>query len=244
MAPNTKAPHRYSLNRRSCVACRDKLVVLFMMLLLPAIGNADWESTPGVVEAMTTTGGTTGVAQKSTMVSANRYEGVYTTCQDIKHTTHPISAANPVPATNDFSPLFGALIQRVGIGPGEVLSPEKIAKIGLKISELEPTKHGKVEVVYAPSNHYAYIPDKGYLGKDRVVYEIEAHGKRYKATINFWVVPVVWYGRDGKAKPQCLDQKFDDSAIDADSPKFQGVRVVENHLKVGNNPIRRAFQQL
>lgn len=115
-------------------------------------------------------------------------------------------------AFNDFGPLPRELYERWALPVSAVFSPERIAELGLKVTQIEAPKHGKAEVVSAPSFHYVYIPDKDYLGKDRVVYEIEAQGKRYKVTINFWVVPLV--GRGADDVPECLNQKFNDSAID------------------------------
>ncbi len=144
------------------------------------------------------------------------YDRTYTGCQDVQN-------LKPDSAHNTFSPFFRDLLKRLGKKAGAIFTPEWMAKVNLKVTELEAPKHGKIKVfdplppspLYPAgslSYHYIFMPDLGYVGKDRVVYEIKAKGKRYKATINFWVVPVVM-----EDYHECKYQKFDGSSITPDS---------------------------
>ncbi|HEY6020949.1 MAG TPA: hypothetical protein VIY48_13920 [Candidatus Paceibacterota bacterium] len=123
-------------------------------------------------------------------------------------------------ADNDFSAIPTAM-WKMWKTKGNVFSPEAIKKMGLSIVELEAPKHGKTLSLDRPDeqleNHtldgktvllplgsrsfdYTFMPELGYLGKDRVVYEVKAYGKRYKVIVNFVVVPVV-----GDDEPPCTN---------------------------------------
>lgn len=219
MGARTKLLSHYSFNRQGCmiraskrVAGRCKIVVLLATLSLTTTGYAaGWEQSGlGAVETLMMVVDPAIVAQapakpafivsnqSETTGSAQGYENVYTECQDVQN-------RNPNSANNDFSPLIGVPAQN-GV---------PIGKLDPKITVLEPPKHGRVKVIDAAWYFYHFIPNKDYLGKDRVVYEIEAKGKRYKVTINFWVMPVVVDPKgDDPYVPDCLYQKFNGSAID------------------------------
>ena len=155
------------------------------------------------------------------------YEKVYSACQDIDgYRVSPSEWGPQRPpqesGLNSFGlPFHEEMYKRWGKTPGAIQSSEWVAKVNLKITELEAPKHGKVVVrkidhPLAEANNpfwdsYTFMPDLGYVGKDRVVYQVEAEGKRYKVILNFWVVPVV--GRDADDVPECLNQKFNSSSI-------------------------------
>jgi hypothetical protein len=147
-------------------------------------------------------------SQSSAAGKPQGYEKVFTGCQDVQN-------LEPDSANNDFGPFHEELYKRWGKIPGEVLTPEWMAKVNLKVTVLEAPKHGKIKAIDAATYFYTFIPDKDYLGEDRLVYEIEAQGKRYKQTINFWVMPVVVDPKgDDPYVPDCLYQKFNGSALD------------------------------
>ncbi len=194
---------------------------------------------PTVVAQAPTTSGAAVSKQSGTVGQSKDYAGIHTNCQDVAG-----QIAVPAPGggvTYDEGALYTSrsfgmfpeqLYKRWGKTPGAIQSSEWVAKVNLKITELEAPKHGKVIVKkidhpLAEANNpfwdsYSFIPDKDYLGKDRVVYEIEAEGKRYKLVLNFWVVPVVTYPKgDVPYVPECQSQKFNDSAIDPDTSRGQ-----------------------
>jgi hypothetical protein len=135
------------------------------------------------------------------VAQAQRYEKVYIACQDIDGIRLPS-------AYNQFAPFHQKLITQLG-GPGAKYNSLWLEKVNPRVTLVEAPKHGKLEVDDAKWHLYHLTPDKDYLGEDRVVYEIEAQGKRYKVIINFWVVPVVMPDYQ-----ECRYKKFDGSSID------------------------------
>ena len=134
-------------------------------------------------------------------------------------------APQEISASNSFSPLPDALLRRLKV-KGNVITPEPAEKMALTVSMLKPPSHGKVKDWAPPdqrdhshlperktlsfppgttSHHYTFMPDLGHQGKDQVVYEVRANGKRYRVVVNFLVVPAV---RD-KGPSQCASEKFD-----------------------------------
>ena len=134
-------------------------------------------------------------------------------------------ASQEISASNSFSPLPDALLRRLKV-KGNVITPETAEKMALTVSMLKHPSHGKVKDLAPPdqryhshlpegkalsfppgttSYHYTFMPDLGYQGKDKVVYEVRANGNRYRVVVNFLVVPAV---RD-KDPSQCASEKFD-----------------------------------
>ncbi len=156
---------------------------------------------PTVVAQAPTTSAVAMSAQSKKPSSSQGYEGTYKGCQDVQN-------LKPDSAHNSFSPLTGI--------PAQNNVP--IDKLDPKITVLEAPKHGKVKIINSEWYHYRFIPDKDYLGKDRVVYQVEAEGKRYKVILNFWIVPIVWDSKgEEQYAPECQDQKFNGSSITPDS---------------------------
>lgn len=131
-------------------------------------------------------------------IAGNRtgYSQVYTACQDVEY-------GLPDSADNSFSPFHRALLKRLG-APADSLSPAWLSQLNPKATLLEAPKHGKIIVVEASAFYYRIIPDDGYEGTDRVVYEIEAKGQKFKTVLNLLVRPLV-----SENYTYCNDIKFD-----------------------------------
>ncbi len=54
-----------------------------------------------------------------------------------------------------------------------------------------------------------FWPTENYIGKDRAVFEVEANNKKYRVTVNFWVMDTVF--DDGQGDTNCKQQKFGSS---------------------------------
>ena len=161
---------------------------------------------PTVVAQAPTASAVAMSTQSKKPVPAQGYERTYTGCQDVQN-------LKPDSAHNDFSPLRGVMSVPKGMS-----LKDWAAKVNLKVTELEAPKHGTVKIMNSEWYSYTFIPDKDYVGKDRVVYEIEDEGKRYKVTINFWIVQVIWEPKgDELPYALCQDQKFNGSSIAPDS---------------------------
>lgn len=133
-------------------------------------------------------------------------------------------APQEISASNSFSPLPDALLRQLKL-KGNVIPPATAQQMALTVATLKPPNHGKVKDLTPPdqryeshlpggkktsfppgttSYHYTFMPDLGYLGKDQVIYEIRANGKRYQVIVNFLIVPAV----SDKGPSQCASEKF------------------------------------
>lgn len=110
----------------------------------------------------------------------------------------------PESAFNSFSPVSAEFMQQIGKvyeGTIEEASQYKVALIALP-------KHGQVQLLDDVSQHWRYVPEKGYTGADRAIYLMETFGKQYRVVVNFWVVPVIDENRETQ---ECDSIKFDAS---------------------------------
>ncbi|MFY9259363.1 MAG: Ig-like domain-containing protein [Gallionella sp.] len=90
----------------------------------------------------------------------------------------------PVSAWNSFSPINREFLQQIG----KPYTGTVEDTLQYKVTLLELPKHGQAQLVHEPSQHWTYVPEKGYEGIDRVTYFVENQGKQYKVVINFWVI--------------------------------------------------------
>ncbi len=104
-------------------------------------------------------------------------------CQDVE-------SKIPDSASNSFSPFLSEILMR--LGAPEVVGAEWLKAINAKVTLLQGPQHGKIVVLESTSYHYSFAPESGFEGKDRAIYLIEVQGKRYKVTINFLVLPIIW----------------------------------------------------
>ena len=131
------------------------------------------------------------VAQKSppqTRASDNlgKLNGDYTACRDVE-------SELPDSAQNVFSPLLHEVLKR--LGSPKIVSIKWLSSLNAKASLIEAPNHGQIDTLDTSQSFihdYIFKPEAGYTGQDRAVYLIEAQGKRFKVTINFLVLPVVW----------------------------------------------------
>jgi Matrixin len=104
-------------------------------------------------------------------------------------------------------------------------NPEKY--INHKVRLIQPPAHGKVTfsektpfvVGITETGIKSYLlefwPTENYIGKDRAVFEVEANGKKYRVTVNFWVMATVFDDGLG-GDTNCKQQKF---GLNSDAPQ-------------------------
>lgn len=97
------------------------------------------------------------------------------------------TSAFPDSAFNSYSPISAEFLQKIGKSYTGTIEEARQYKVTL----LDQPKHGQAQLVYEPSHHWTYVPEEGYVGADRVIYLVGAHGKQYKVVVNFWVIPVI-----------------------------------------------------
>ncbi|MEQ1533296.1 MAG: matrixin family metalloprotease, partial [Sideroxydans sp.] len=109
--------------------------------------------------------------------------------QNVKTITFCLDKQSLVPdsAPNDFSPIGQYFLEKIGKPYTGTI--EEAGQYKVKLFEMP--KHGQAQLVDEPSQHWTYMPDKGYQGADRAIYLVESQGKQYKVVINFWVVEVL-----------------------------------------------------
>ena len=87
-----------------------------------------------------------------------------------------------------------------------------------KVRLIQPPTHGTV--TFSPKTPFVvgntetgiklysleFWPTENYIGKDRAVFEVEANNKKYRVTVNFWVMDTVF--DDGQGDTNCKQQKF------------------------------------
>lgn len=146
------------------------------------------------------------------------YDMEYAFCQDVDgYPVFPPEWKRKQPefppqgsAVNDFSPLWIPEPAK----PQNISWKDWATQLNVKVTELEAPKHGKIVITSPEWYGYSYLPRRGYLGKERAVYEIEVQDKRYKLTVNFWVMKIVTWLRGAGSEnadvstQECLRQKF------------------------------------
>lgn len=119
-----------------------------------------------------------------------------------------VASGIPDSAWNDFS-IFGY---------GELKDPASITKHRVRLlaapehgtvwlqDDNERTPVGSEAINFKEWGTLTYIPTEDFEGKDRAVFLVEANGKQYQVTVNFWVMPNV--PDSDKGDSYCKEQKF------------------------------------
>jgi Matrixin len=110
---------------------------------------------------------------------------------------------------------------------GEWRSIERAINDNNKVRLIQPPTQGKIFLVdkvtpFTVGNTKTgidaymleYTPTENYIGKDRAVFEVEANNKKYRVTVNFWVMDTVF--DDGRGDTNCKQQKF---GLNGDAPQ-------------------------
>ncbi|MDD2776156.1 MAG: hypothetical protein PHU06_09380 [Gallionella sp.] len=136
-------------------------------------------------------------------MSQSPVESVLFSAQNVKTITfcRDTESLSPDSGFNSFSPISEEFLKKIG----RPFTGTDAEVQRYKVALLEMPKHGQARLVYEPSQHWAYVPEKGYQGADRAIYLVECQGKQYKVVINFWVTEVFDEGKDA---PLCDSMDF------------------------------------
>jgi hypothetical protein len=101
----------------------------------------------------------------------------------------------------------------------EWINPEEVINHQNKVRLIQAPMHGKVTLhdgitpidvgsTETGTNSYThqFIPTENYIGKDQALFEVEANNKKYRVTVNFWVMSTVF--DDGQGNTNCKREKF------------------------------------
>ena len=109
-------------------------------------------------------------------------------CQDVESGLTG-AGVNNLPVVQQFS---GALGYKFNKKKGYYdQSPKEFHRIAELVRVASHPQHGSVVKMDGDFPVWQYVPDAGYVGKDRVSFFVEANGKRVMMTYNLWVTPIL-----------------------------------------------------
>ena len=152
-----------------------------------------------VLVAQTTVASDTGVITSIGNISQPSVGATITFCRDVDNIStdgelQPGREFNGVSANNLVSPFSRELDKRLGLEEGDAVT----------IAILEQPKHGKLYAAPGVKDVWGYISEPGYNGHDRVVFSVEAKGKKLKVVLNLRVEFVL----DNDSE-RCKREKFE-----------------------------------